>query len=101
MLRQVADIWWSKIHRDMTLLTETCNDCQNGGKSVKPLLSQKQFGKLRTPDKKNDETALDFAGPFKIATSSKKYLFVPVDKKTGWTDAKFLQALSTNKVSNS
>ena len=46
----------------------------------------------------NDEIAIDFAGPLKIARSSKKYLIVSIDKKTGWQDAKFLRAPTTRKV---
>ena len=52
MLRQIADIWWPKIHRDIVLLTKTCKQCQEAGVSVKPILRQKQFGKLPTPNKK-------------------------------------------------
>ena len=97
MLRQVADIWWPKIHLDITLLTKSCQDCQNSGKSVTQLLRQKQFGKLPIPDKTNDENTIDFAGPFKIANRSKKYLIVSVDSKTSWHDAKFIRAPTTNK----
>ena len=43
MLRQITDIWWPRIHRDITLLTQMCPECQNAGKSIKPVLSQKQF----------------------------------------------------------
>ena len=73
-------------------------ECQNAGKSIKPLLKQKQFGKLPTPITINEEIAIDFAGPFKIARSSKKYLIVSVDSKSGWPDAKFLRAPTTSKV---
>ena len=98
MLRQIIDIWWPKIHRDITLLTKTCPECRAAGKSIKPMLNQKQFGKLRTPKEVNEEIAIDFAGPFKIAKSSKKYLIVSIDGKTGWPDAKFMRAPTTNKV---
>ena len=103
MLRQITDIWWPRIHRDITLLTNSCSECQNAGKSVKPVCfksvkSQKQFGKIPTPITINEETALDFAGPFKLAHSTKKYLIVSVDSKTGWPDAKILSAPTTAKV---
>ena len=98
MLRQISDIWWPRIHRDITLLTKSCLECQNAGKSIKPLLKQKQFGKLPTPITINEEIAIDFAGPFKIARSSKKYLIVSVDSKSGWPDAKFLSAPTTSNV---
>ena len=64
MLRQITDIWWPRIHRDITLLTQSCSECQNAGKSVKPILSQKQFGKIPTPETINEEIAIDFAGPY-------------------------------------
>ena len=98
MLRQIADIWWPKIHRDIVLLTMTCKKCQEAGKSIKLILRQKQFGKLPTPNKTNEKIAIDFASPFKIANSSIKYLVVSGDSKTGWPDAKFLRAPTTNKV---
>ena len=98
MLRQITEIWWPCIHRDISLLTQSCSECQNVGESVKPILSQKQFGKISTPKTINEEIAIDFAGPFKIAHSTKKYLTVSVDSKSGWPDAKFLRAPTTTKV---
>ena len=98
MLRQITDIWWPRILRDITLLTQSCPECQNEGKSEKLILSQKQFGKITTPKTINEEIAIDFAGPFKIAHSTKKYLIVSVDSKSGWPDAKFLRAPTTTKV---
>ena len=42
MLRQIEDIWWPKIHRDITLLASSCTECQNAGKSIKLLLKQQK-----------------------------------------------------------
>ena len=98
MLQQISDIWWPRIHRDITLLAKSCSSCQEAGKSIKPVLKQQKFGKLPIPEETNDEIAIDFAGPFKIARSSKRYLIVSVDSKTGWQDAKFLRAPTTRKV---
>ena len=98
MLRQIIDIWWPKIHRDITLLIKTFPECRAAGKSIKPMLNQKQFGKLPTPKEVNEEIAIDFAGPFKIAKSSKQYLIVSIDSITGCPDAKFMRAPTTNKV---
>ena len=98
MLQQISDIWWPRIHRDITLLAKSCSNSQNAGKSIKPLLKQQNFGKIPIPEEVNDEIAIDFAGPFKIARSSKKYLIVSIDSKTGWQDAKFLRAPTTRKV---
>ena len=83
MLQQISDIWWPRIHRDITLLAKSCPNCQKTGKSIKPLLKQQNFGKIPIPEEVNDEIAIDFAGPFKIARSSKKYLIVSIDSKTG------------------
>ena len=52
MLRQIIDIWWPRIHRDITLLTKTCLECRNAGNSIKPRLTQKQFGKKNKYQKK-------------------------------------------------
>ena len=72
ILRQIIDIWWPRIHWDITLLTKTCAECRIAGKSLKPMLTQKQFGKIPVPKEMNEEVAIDFAGPFKIARSFKK-----------------------------
>ena len=87
MLQQISNIWWPRIHRDITLLAKSWPDCQKAGKSIKPLLKQQNFGKLPIPEEVNDEIAIDFVGPFKIARSSKKYLIVSIDSKTGWQRA--------------
>ena len=98
MLQQISDIRWPRIHRDITLLAKSCSNCQEAGKSIKPILKQQNFGKIPIPEETNDEIAIDFAGPFKIAKSSKRYLIVSVDSETGWQDAKFLRAPTTRKV---
>ena len=98
MLQQISDIWWPRIHRDITLLAKSRPNCQEAGKSIKPILKQQNFGKIPIPEETNDEIAIDFAGPFKIARSSKRYLILSVDSKTGWQDAKFLRAPTTRKV---
>ena len=98
MLQQTSDIWWPRIHGDLTLLAKSCTNCQEAGKSIKPIIKQQNFGKIPTPEETNDEIVIDFAGPFKIAKSSKKYLIVSIDSKTGWRDAKFLRAPTARKV---
>ena len=82
-LQQISVIWWPRIHRDITLLAKSCSNCQEAGESIKPILKQQEFGKIPIPEETNDEIAIDFAGPFKIARSSKRYLIVSVDSKTG------------------
>ena len=86
MLQQISDIWWPRIHRDITLLAKSCSNCQEAGKSIKLILKQQNFGKIPIPEETNDEIAIDFAGPFKTARSSKRYLIISVDSKTGWQD---------------
>ena len=68
MLQQISDIWWPRIHRDITLLAKNCPNCQKAGKSIKPLPKQQNFGKIPIPEEVNDEIANDFAGPFKMPT---------------------------------
>ena len=60
MLRQITDIWWPKIHRDITLLASSCKECQNAGKSIKTLLKQKEIEKLEVPKEINEEIAINF-----------------------------------------
>ena len=98
MLRQISDIMWPKIDRKITLLTKTCHEFQETGKSIKPILKEKQFRKFPVSDKINDEIAIDFAGPFKLARISKRYIIVSVDSKSGWPDAKLLRAPTTETV---
>ena len=64
MLQQISDRWWPRIHRDITLLAKSCQNCQEAGKSIKPILKQQNFGKILSPEETNDEIAIDFAGPF-------------------------------------
>ena len=97
MLRQISEIWWPRIHRDITSLAKSCNKCQQAGKSIKPLLKQSKFGKLPIPGKTDEEIRIGFAGPFKMARSSKKYLIVSVDSKRCWQDAKILRAPTIKK----
>ena len=98
MLHQNSDIWWPRIHRDITLLAKSCPICPEACKSINPNIKQQNFGKMPTPKETNDEIAIDFAGPFKIAKSSKKYLIESIDCKTGWREAKFSRAPTTRKV---
>ena len=100
MLQHVSDIWWPRIRSDVTLLAKSCPNCQQAGKSIKPILKQRKFGMIPTPEETNDEIAIDFAGPFKKARSSKQYLIVSNDSKTRWQDAKFYGRQPLAKYSN-
>ena len=55
MLQQLSDIWLPRIHRDITLLAKSCPDCQEAGKSIKPLLKQQNVGKIPIPEDSRSE----------------------------------------------
>ena len=98
MLQAVADIWWPQIHREIVLLAQTCNQCEDSGKNLKTIKSQSNFGKLTAAEAFNDELVLDFAGPFKIAPKNKQYLLVAIDHKIGGPSASFANRPTAEKV---
>ena len=79
MIQAVADIWWPQIHRDVVLLAKSCTQCQNAGKNLKTIQKQTEYRKIRAAENHHDETAIDFAVPFKIAPDNKKNLLVSTD----------------------
>ena len=100
MLRAVADIWWPRIHREIVLLAQSCSQCQKAGKNLKTVQKQSEYGKLPAAETHNDEIAIDFAGPFKIAPKAKKYLIVTIDHKTNWPNAAFVRKPTAETVVN-
>ena len=74
MLATVSNIWWPRFRREVVSLAITCPQCQDSAKNLKPILTQKQFGKLPKPSEINQEIAIDFAGPFQNAPKAKQYL---------------------------
>ena len=98
MLREAADIWWPRNHRQIVEKARNCPDCQSAGKNLKCLKSQNEFGKLPETTEPNEEISLDFAGPFQNGNVKKKYLLVSVDNQTRWPDALFLPNPTTEKV---
>ena len=48
----------------------------------------------------DDEIAIDFAGPFKLAPKAKKYLLVSIDHKTNWPNAAFVKKPTAETVVN-
>ena len=100
MLRAVADIWWPRIHREIVLLAQSCSQCQKAGKNLKTVQKQSEYGKLPAAETHNDEIAIDFAGPFKIAPKAKKYLIVTIDQKTNWPNAAFVRKPTAETVVN-
>ena len=81
----------------MVTTANCCDQCNNAGKNIKPLLKQKQFEKSQI-GKPNDEIALDFAGPFQNTEHRKKYLLRAIDKFSAWPDALFLHKPTTKKA---
>ena len=100
MLQAVADIWWPRIHREIVLLAQSCSRCQKAGKNLKTIQKQSEYGKLPAAKTHNDEIAIDFAGPFKLAPKAKKYLLVSIDHKTNWPNAAFVKKPTAETVVN-
>ena len=94
----VSNVWWPRRHRELVSPARTCKQCQQDGKNIKPLLRQKQVGKLPKCTEVNQEIAIDFAGPFQNARKVKKYLLVSIDHFTGWPEAELLPKPTTEKV---
>ena len=44
MLRDAADVWWPKIHREIIEKASNCPQCRLEGKNLKCVKSQKEFG---------------------------------------------------------
>ena len=94
MLREVADFWWGRNHREIVEKARNCQECQLAGKNLKCLKSRNEFGKITEATEPNKEIALQFAGPFQNGNTKKRYLLVSVDNKSGWPDAMFLPNLN-------
>ena len=83
MLRDAADVWWPRIHREIVEKAQKCTECLKAGTNLRCIKSQNEFGKLLETKEPNEEISLDFAGPFQNAIKQKKYLFVSVDNHSG------------------
>ena len=98
MLKEAADVWWPRIHREIIEKARKCPECLKAGKNLKCNKSQSEFGKLPETNEPNEEISVDFAGPFQNAIKQKKYLLVSVDNHSGWPNALFLPSPPTDKV---
>ena len=98
MLREAADVWWPKIHREIVEKANNCEECIKAGKNLKCLKSQKEFGTIPKAEKPNEEISLDFAGPFQTAPMQTKYMLVSVDLNSGWPEALFVTNPTTERV---
>ena len=82
----------------MVGIAQTCHQCKTAGKNIKPLLRQKQIGKLPKCTKINQEIAIDFVGLFQNAIGAKK---VPISLSRPLQrlpEAKILRKPNTEKV---
>ena len=89
MLATVANIWWSRLHREVVGITQTCQQRKTGGKILEPLLRQSQKRKFPECKEVNKEIAIDFAGPFQNAIKARKSLLISIDHYSGWLEANF------------
>ena len=100
MLATVSNVWWHRLHREAVGIAQTCQQCKTAGKNIKPILRQSQVGKIPVSTEKNQEIAIDFAGPFQNAINARKYLLVSIDHFTGWPEAKFFRKPNAENVIN-
>ena len=98
MLRNVEDIWWPKIHREVVNTARYCEERSAAGKNVKVLQKQSEFGKIPDSSEPKEEIASDFVGPFQNRKHGKQYLLVSLDNSSAWPDALFLHKPTTKKV---
>ena len=67
-------------------------------KKLKTIQKQTEYGKIPAAENHNNEMAIDFAGPFKVAPDNKKHLLVSIDHKTRWPDAQFMRRPTIDEV---
>ena len=48
MLATVANVLWPRLHQEVVGIAQTCQQCKTSGKNIKPILRQKQIGKIPT-----------------------------------------------------
>ena len=79
MLATVANVWWPRLHREVVGIAQTCQKCKTSGKNIKTLLRQKQVSQLPKCNEINQETAIDFAGPFQNVIGAKRDKLVSIN----------------------
>ena len=52
MLKEAADVWWPRIHRQIVEKAQKCAECLKAGKHLKCIKSQNEFEKYQRPAKR-------------------------------------------------
>ena len=47
LLREASDVWWPRVHREIVEKAQNCPECQQAGKNLKCIKTQKEIGKLQ------------------------------------------------------
>ena len=68
------------------------------GQDLECILRQKQIEKRPEVKHRNEDIALDFAGPFRNTKKGEKYVLVSIDHFSSWPVARFLHRPTTKKV---
>ena len=98
MLATMSNVSWPRSHRELVGIANACQQRRVTGKNIKPLLRQNQIVKLPNFIEKNQEVAIDFAGPFKNINKDNKNLIVSNDHFIGWPEAKVIRKPDTDEV---
>ena len=83
MLREAADVWWSRINREVVEEVNKGPKCLTAGENIKCLNSQNEYGKIPVARNPIDEISIDFVGAFQNAKKNGKYLLVSVENSSG------------------
>ena len=71
ILKEAADVWWPRIHREIVEKAQKCTEFLKAGKNLKCIKSKNEFGKLPETNEPTEEISLDFAGPFQNALNKR------------------------------
>ena len=96
MLREAADVWWPRVHREIVEKANKCLECIRAGKSLKCLKVKKSSEPKG--DKPNTEILLDFAVPLQNEPNEKKFMLVSVYNNSGWPEALCLTNPTTERI---
>ena len=91
-------LWWPKMHSQIIEKAESCSQCRQMGKNLKPLIAKRRFEKIKEPSEPNEEVQLDFAGPLFNDCKTKTYLLVAVDSYSRFPSVAILKSTGSNKI---